>query len=334
MPFPAVIFTTIAVGSAVAGAGAAATAVNNNSKAKEINEEANDLIENSRRWLDLQRERTNGKLQHLGKLKLRVLNNEVKKFLENFRKIKSVNLNGLQAFSELNRLKSPKQSLAELGSLQSLASSFGRGTLAGAAGGAITAFAAYGAAMTFASASTGTAIATLSGAAATNATLAFFGGGSLAAGGFGMTCGTFVLGGLVAGPALLVMGLITGARASANLDRARSNKAEAERIAEQLRTAGEQCSAVSAKSDLFSRLLDRASRYLSPLVYSLGAIVAKEGLDYERYSPSAQRTVGAACSMALTVKTIIDTPILTRNGGIDPRCDSMAQKVSKELQQR
>ena len=60
-------------------------------------------------------------------------------------------------------------------------------------------------ASTFAAASTGTAIATLSGAAATNATLAFFGGGSLAAGGLGMAGGTAVLGGLVAGPALCVI---------------------------------------------------------------------------------------------------------------------------------
>ena len=44
--------------------------------------------------------------------------------------------------------------------------------------GALTAFEAYGAAGALATASTGTAIASLSGAAATNATLAFFGGAS------------------------------------------------------------------------------------------------------------------------------------------------------------
>ena len=43
-------------------------------------------------------------------------------------------------------------------------------------------------------ASTGASIASLSGAAATNATLAWFGGGSLAAGGGGMAAGTVVLG--------------------------------------------------------------------------------------------------------------------------------------------
>lgn len=50
------------------------------------------------------------------------------------------------------------------------------------------------------SASTGTAISTLSGVAATNATMAWFGGGSLAAGGAGMAGGFWVLGGIVAAP--------------------------------------------------------------------------------------------------------------------------------------
>jgi outer membrane murein-binding lipoprotein Lpp len=52
------------------------------------------------------------------------------------------------------------------------------------------------------SASTGTTIGTLSGAAATNATLAWFGGGALAAGGAGMAGGMLVLGGLACAPAI------------------------------------------------------------------------------------------------------------------------------------
>lgn len=52
----------------------------------------------------------------------------------------------------------------------------------------------------FGSASTGAAISGLSGVAATNATLAWFGGGALAAGGAGMAGGMTVLGGIVAAP--------------------------------------------------------------------------------------------------------------------------------------
>jgi hypothetical protein len=57
-------------------------------------------------------------------------------------------------------------------------------------------------------ASTGTAITTLSGAAAYNATLAWLGGGAIATGGGGMAVGTIVLGGLVAVPVLAVSGVV------------------------------------------------------------------------------------------------------------------------------
>lgn len=58
----------------------------------------------------------------------------------------------------------------------------------------------------FAVAFTGTAISALSGAAATSATLAWLGGGSLAAGGMGMAGGTVVLASVVAIPVVLAGG--------------------------------------------------------------------------------------------------------------------------------
>lgn len=58
-------------------------------------------------------------------------------------------------------------------------------------------------------ASTGTAITTLSGVAATNATLAWFGGGALAVGGAGMAGGAMVIGGIVLAPAIGLAALLS-----------------------------------------------------------------------------------------------------------------------------
>lgn len=74
-----------------------------------------------------------------------------------------------------------------------------------------------------ATASTGTAISGLSGVAATNATLAWLGGGSLASGGFGMAGGTLVLGGLVVGPLLAIGGSVFAYKAAEAKDKAYSN---------------------------------------------------------------------------------------------------------------
>ncbi len=70
----------------------------------------------------------------------------------------------------------------------------------GAGLGAATAAGSWALVSLLGTASTGTAIGTLSGAAATNATLAWLGGGALAAGGGGMAAGLLTLGGLVALP--------------------------------------------------------------------------------------------------------------------------------------
>lgn len=80
------------------------------------------------------------------------------------------------------------------------------GGVAGAGVGLGTAAGIFAAVSAAATASTGTAIASLSGAAATSATLAWLGGGYLAAGGMGVAGGTSVLGGIVALPAVLAMG--------------------------------------------------------------------------------------------------------------------------------
>lgn len=94
--------------------------------------------------------------------------------------------------------------------------------------GVSTAAAAYGLVGLLGTASTGTAIATLSGAAATNATLAWLGGGALAVGGGGMALGTLVLGGLVAGPAILVVGFFAQGKAGEIENQVNKNIAEME----------------------------------------------------------------------------------------------------------
>lgn len=111
------------------------------------------------------------------------------------------------------------------------------GGMGGAAVGTAAGFAAAGATtaavMALGTASTGTAIASLSGVAATNATLAALGGGAIAAGGGGIALGTTLLGASTLGVGLLVGGVIfslTGSKLSDKADEAwgQMNRAEAE----------------------------------------------------------------------------------------------------------
>lgn len=106
------------------------------------------------------------------------------------------------------------------------------GAAAGTAGGFAAAGATTSAVMALGTASTGTAISALSGVAATNATLAALGGGSLAVGGGGMALGSAILGGATLGIGLLVGGVIfnvTGSKLSDKADEAYSQAERTER---------------------------------------------------------------------------------------------------------
>ena len=74
-------------------------------------------------------------------------------------------------------------------------------------GGILSASGAVAIATAVGEASTGTALSSLSGAAYTNALLSYFGGGSLAAGGFGVAGGTIVLSGIAIAPAIAILGI-------------------------------------------------------------------------------------------------------------------------------
>ena len=82
---------------------------------------------------------------------------------------------------------------------------------AGIAGGALAGTVTTSLVTAFGTCSTGAAISSLSGAAATNATLAWLGGGAASAGGGGVATGMVVLGGIVAGAAIAVTCVVTWA---------------------------------------------------------------------------------------------------------------------------
>lgn len=273
MPLP-LIFIGIAAITGVAGVGTTIKAGVDQSHATNINKDANQKVEAAGKRLDFVRKQCGDALQSLGEEKVFVLNNGINEFITHFQKIKNVDFSGSEGILELKRLKLDKKGFDELTEMTHFSLSLVQGGISGAAGGALAAFGAYSAAIAFASASTGTAIASLSGVAASNATLAFFGGGSLAAGGLGMAGGTAVLGGLVAGPALLVMGIITSAKAGKNLQEAYANDAKANEICEELQTASEQCIAIRRRSYMFYSLLAKLDAYLYPLNQEMKRLLA------------------------------------------------------------
>lgn len=156
--------------------------------------------------MEKKKEELNSTLEILVKKKIEAIKS-LKKIAENF---KEKDRDSIQEEINDSETKQYFYDVDETISAADIAMNTGKGVSAGIG----TAVGTWALISTYGAASTGTAIASLSGAAATNATLAWLGGGSLAAGGGGIAAGSAVLGGIVAIPALAITGLFSHLKAN------------------------------------------------------------------------------------------------------------------------
>lgn len=314
MPLPLVLIG-IAAASAIFGAGKGVQAVSDNSKARSLDDEAQDIFDTAKRKMVRRKSLTKKALEQLGEVKLNAWNDQIGKFVKTFSKIKYVRLTG--GVSKSDHLAGmTRDELAEMKQISLQASEVVGGGLVSLGTGVLAGFGAYGGATMFAAASTGTAISTLSGVAATNATLAWFGGGSLAAGGLGMAGGTLVLGGLVAGPALLVGGYLLSAKAKQKLAAARSNYAQSEEAAAQMSKVETALKGIEKVARQYTRFIEEVANEMTPVLGDLKKIVTKSGIDYRKYSKEQRKKVHLSVEYAHLLKSSLEAPLLTKNGNL------------------
>lgn len=177
MPFFVVpLFIGMAAAAGTAGVGMAAKGSLDQHTANQLNDNSGARIRWAANNLEKLRGQCSDSLNALGKEKVIILDGSVQRFLGAFQQLKNVDFTASEGLDELNKLRIDKAAFDELKTMGNIASSLLEGGVAGAASGALAAFGAYSAASALATASTGTAISALSGVAASNATLAFFGG--------------------------------------------------------------------------------------------------------------------------------------------------------------
>jgi len=206
MPLPLIIL----IGAGVASAGGLGAGIHGAVKmgnAKERMEEIDALHHRNIEKFRIQNVETCGIMDRLGMLQLNVLKSfgDFSKIFEKLRskpefkhKFESGSALPDFSFEEIQNV-----SVGAVALLNAL-----KGGVAGAAGGFAAAGAVSAAVTALGTSSTGTVIASLSGKAAINATLAALGGGSLAAGGGGVALGSLVLNTATLGVGLLIGGIL------------------------------------------------------------------------------------------------------------------------------
>lgn len=159
----------------------------------------------------------------------------------------------------------------------------------------------------FASASTGTAISTLSGAAAQNAALAWLGGGSLAAGGGGVAAGGAVLGLVTVVPALLIGGMAMSVVGARTKTKSRAFAASVELEIERVTLTQDLIGAAERRIEELRALLDRMTKRANPALTALEAVEFDPKLHASEFLRALQ--------LVTAVKEILNTPVLDPKSG-------------------
>ena len=314
MPLPLIIGAAAIAG--IYGAVKGVSGAIDHSNASDLNQDARSLVNAANDKIEEQRKATNSTLEDYGQRKLRAFNGVVADFIAAFENLKNVELSQSPELDKLNAGDFANQTLTDLRKDYQSLQDAGLGLGAGLGGGAALAFGAYNGTMLLATASTGTAISTLSGAAATNATLAWLGGGTLAAGGYGITGGMMVLGGVVAGPALAIFGHVLGNKGEEALNNARSNMEQARTIRDEAQLVTDKLRAIEQVAALANTTFSKLSSQLRRSVNELKNVIAQQGVDYGAYTPDSKKVVFGSVKFAQLLKTMIDTAILDAEGNL------------------
>ena len=160
-------------------------------------------------------------------------------------------------------------------------------------------------ATTFGVASTGTAISSLSGAAASSATLAWLGGGAVTAGGGGVAAGTTFL--ALAGPVgWAIAGISLSTSVGLGFMASKKNAKQAGEILEEIEVIKE----MSVKTDL---LLEKVGDLLTSTLKQIGIVEYSndlvQGTDYNQFSVEEKYQIGHLVNSTLSLTKLLNEEV-------------------------
>lgn len=279
-------------------------------RAKSLGEQAKARYEAQKTRVEKARESCQAALEMLGRRKLQVMDTEMRRFAASFGRLKNVQLTDVPSMAafpqaELQAMQVQAIGFEAIDVLKTLAAS--------GAGGATAGFVAYGAVGALGVASTGTAISSIGGIAAYNATMAWLGGGALSAGGLGMAGGAWILGSIVTGPVLAIGGMVMSAKSKEALAKAKAQAAEVGKAVEQMKTIEAATSLIQSRADQIFQILHGLWEELRQALPQLEAIVSRE-TDWRGLQPDEQEAVAVITSLAYLLKQLIDAPLFDAEG--------------------
>lgn len=298
MPLPLLIPIGIGVAAAITGGGMTLNANGKIKKAKAEHQVAYNAYKAKYEQYQAYHTGTEKRLLEVGQARVAGMQ-AVREAIDFIRKANLVNPN-IISDGEVNVEDMERLDQAYGNVLKTLGGT-GASVAGGAGVGALTALGAYGLVGALGTASTGAAIGGLSGAAASSATLAWLGGGALAAGGLGIAGGTAVLGGIVAAPAIIGFGVFRQVKAN------QVQKESASKI-QQIDLKEAEIARDLAKLQAVRQRCDQVQRTVRELTEQL-----KNAL--RNANPNIAEDVYRIAQVAKTLRAAIDEPVVPANQG-------------------
>ena len=308
-------------------------AYHNRKEAKILRTEADSLQEETIRENEWRKDRANQELEEFGSVRLGALQTTVKVFLDYLKIMKynynekTYHLGGSVSLTtnDIDSLKRIDMNASEALSATAVASTAAAAAIQGVPT-AVTSLVTR-----YAIASTGTAIADLHGAAATNAVMAWLGGGSIASGGGGMAAGAAVLQGIVGvSPgiaALASLSIVATVHFSRKLTAAQEYHSQVLVNREKAEAAWDLMDRILERADelkevtlaLEERIIDQLE-YMEPLIY-----------DFNTADPYYVETFKQTAMMVKSMSEISQVPIINEKGYVSEESRLQIQQVNTIL---
>ncbi|MCI9161656.1 MAG: YARHG domain-containing protein [Lachnospiraceae bacterium] len=328
MPIP-FILAGLGAAAGILGVGGHLSAQETNEKARRLSEDAQELYDDARASLESAQRVTETSLLKLGYSKKNVMETSIKQFLKSYERIKHINFRESDGINEISKFVIDQQKVIELREMTNIYQSTFSSGAAGAATGAVVALAASG--------SLPVITGTLSAA-----------GTALMAGEVGMAAGmagtALSFGAMmtpltaIAAPALLFTGISSSIKADENLEKARAMYAEAEAKAEKMKISETMCVAITRRSNMFDGLLGELNGMFSECARLMDGVTKKKTglfhrkkIDANDFTEEELKLIAVTRALAGAVKSIIDTPILSKEGELSDEAENMYEETVKRL---
>ena len=292
------------------------------------------MYDNAKIALENAREDAANSLMIFGKSKKEVLDTSMSQFLRSYQHVKPISMILSTGINELDTFTIDEQAELHIREMTNIYNNALKGAAAGAATGTIVSLGAMGALGV--TGAVGGGLASAGGLLVAGEI-----GAAASAAGSALTAGAVLTPfAAVAAPVVMFTGISAAINADENLDKARATYAEAEAAAEKMRVAETLCRGIEERSNMFYDLMGALNSMFSECTGRMEALVEKKRKGFlffkkriksEDLTSDEIKLLAITRSLAGTIKAVLDTPIMTKEGYLDDNSRVVYEQTANNL---